>query len=204
MTRAWGTVASTCAICRFRLVCSKLPPLHQLPRVGREEEDESNRISIAWVASVVLAIVGLVPFFTGGAGVIDPPLSKLYAPPLTGLYAPLVFVLPPWAAALFAASLVLVFVLVGGAVGFAGLSRPLLVIVLGAWVLDATGFWNVGLPVGRLVEAESVGDMFRLTAQNLHVEWLIGGSLLGWIMLLLVIALAIGMEIVLSRRRAGA
>jgi hypothetical protein len=152
------------------------------------------RTLIAWAVAAVLLIVGLVPFVVADARVLAPPLSRLYAP--------LVLLLPPWSAALLAASLATAFVLVGHAAGFVRTARPLLIVVAAAWVFDATGFWRVILPVDQLIEAQSVGDMFRLTAQNLREDWQIGGSLVGWIMLVMIVSLAVGLEIVLSRKQA--
>ncbi len=152
-----------------------------------------NRTLIAWLIAVVLAIGGLVPFFTASARVITPPVTRLYAP--------LVFIVPPWSAVLFAASFVLAFALAGGVLRFAGTTRPLLIVVTGAWVLHATGFWRIGLPVDRLVEAESAGDMFRLTSRNAHEDWVIGGSQLGWAFLVVVVVLSVVVEMILSRKK---
>lgn len=92
--------------------------------------------------------------------------------------------------------------LTGGALRFASTTRPLFVLVTIGWALHATGFWRVGLPVDRLLSAESVSDMFQLTARNFHENWLIGGSRLGWIMLGVVLVVTIAVETILSRRKA--
>lgn len=151
------------------------------------------RTLTAWAVAAVLLIVSLVPFFVADARVLAPSFSRLYAP--------VVLLLPPWSAALLASSLVTAFVLAGHAAGFVRIARPLLIVVTGAWVFDATGFWRVILPVNQLIGAESVGDLFRLAAQNLSEDWQIGGSLVGWMMLVAIVALAVGLEIVSSRKK---
>lgn len=154
-----------------------------------------SRTLLAWLIAGIMAIAGVMPLLTGSARVIRAPLRRIYAPML--------FVVPPWSAMLLALSLVLAFVLAAGVLRFASIARPLLILVTGAWTLHATGFWRVGLPVDRLVGAESVGDMFRLTARNSHEDWHIGGSQLGWMMLGVVLVVAITVEIILSRRRVA-
>lgn len=159
------------------------------------KEYQLNRASIAWLIAVVLVIGGAVPFATGSANMI---VTSSF---IVGPEALAVVMLPFWSATFFAASFVLVFALVGERVGFAGITRPLLVVVTGAWALDAINFWNVE-PHVRLVSSDSVGTMFRAAARGLRGYWSIGGSQIGWIMLVMVVALAVGLEIALSRRRA--
>lgn len=154
-----------------------------------------SRTLLAWVIAGIMAIAGVMPLLTGSARVIRAPLRRIYAPML--------FVVPPWSAMLLALSLVLAYVLLAGALRFASIARPLLILVAGAWTLHATGFWRVGLPVDRLVGAESVGAMFRLTTRNFHEDWQIGGSLLGWMMLIVVLVVTIAAEKMLSRRKVA-
>jgi hypothetical protein len=142
-----------------------------------------------------MAIAGVMPLLAGSARVILPSLRRVDGP--------MVFVLPSWSAMLLALSFVVIFVLVAGALRFASIARPLLILVAGAWTLHATGFWRVGLPVDRLVGAESVGAMFRLTTRNFHEDWQIGGRLLGWMMLIVVLVVAVAVEIILSRRKVA-
>lgn len=151
-----------------------------------------NRTLLARSTVAVLTIGGLVPFFTGAARVIVPPITRLAAP--------LALVLPFWSALLFGVSFVLACALLQRSLRFTSTTRPLLLIVAGAWALDATGFWRLGLPVDRLTQAESVRAMFELVARNLHEDWVIGGSLLGWIILTVIVVLAVTLEAILSRK----
>ncbi|HZK49290.1 MAG TPA: hypothetical protein VFD74_06800 [Thermoleophilia bacterium] len=154
-----------------------------------------NRTVMAWVVAAVLAIGGVVPFFTGAA-------SMLYlSTPAQGPQPLVVIYLPFWSAALLVPSSLLVFVLVGRAVGFARFARPLLIMATGAWALDITGFLRVG-PSGSLVLTQPAGAMFRQVVRSLRETWSVSGPQIGWIMLVGVFVVAVLVEMMLSRKKA--